>query len=76
MSALTLIKKCSDSKFNMFAYGSAYMEIYRLHGEVGKLKSNLLDDMNNDNTSFIARFDNIRRTGLPHHDLFKNDNNK
>ena len=26
-------------------------------------------------SSFGARFDNIRRTGLPYHDLFKDDNN-
>jgi transcriptional regulator len=47
MSALKLIMKCNESKFNMYTNGPAFMELHRLQGEVHRLKDNTFDEKGN-----------------------------
>jgi transcriptional regulator len=43
MAALKLIRKCNDTKFEMFQTAPALMEIQRLQNEVNQIKDNTFD---------------------------------
>jgi len=43
MKALSLLRKCNESKFNMYTNGPAFMELHRLENEVKKMEDDLLD---------------------------------
>lgn len=44
MTALKILRKCNESKFNMYTNGPAFMELHKLENEVKKMEDDLLKD--------------------------------
>lgn len=45
MTALKLLRKCNESKFNMYSHGPAFMELNKLEQEIQKI-SRLIKTVN------------------------------
>jgi DNA-binding CsgD family transcriptional regulator len=52
IAALRLISVINEKKFNIFSNGPAYMQIDNANTEIGKLKKDLIDDMNRERGIF------------------------
>jgi hypothetical protein len=51
-NALELLRKCAETKFNMFASGPALMEVHKLEAEAEKIKQYMEDERKSKNYNF------------------------